>query len=204
MVARAGPAAVRRALHRRESGAGPRTARTLLRHHGVEHLASLQTDATVVARGARTAIANARVSERRARHQPRANSATNTRSPALAPISAVCRSHAGASCVWSVMSRKSPLSAMSAVTDREGTAGTVTSSDRQVSYWAEDRGGRPVTGMMIRKSCALSGGWDERTLGSLVQFAPWDLCAIRSGRFPPPSTGVGGPYCCPCSPCWRC
>jgi hypothetical protein len=63
-------------------------------------------------------------------------------------------------------------------------------------------GGRSV--MMIRKNRAQSGGWGKARRSSLVQFAPWDLCAIRSGRFPPPSTGDGGPYCCPWSPCWRC
>ena len=46
--------------------------------------------------------------------------------------------------------------------------------------------------MMIGKTCDRSGGWGLRRPGSLVQFGPWDLCAIRSGRFPPPSTGDGG------------
>ncbi len=48
------------------------------------------------------------------------------------------------------------------------------------------------------------GGWGEVTRRSLVQFAPWDLCAIRSGRFPPPSIGDGGSSWCPWSPCWHC
>ncbi|GGP37460.1 hypothetical protein GCM10010247_06910 [Streptomyces calvus] len=66
---------------------------------------SLHTYATAVARGARAAIVKAWVSERRARHQAGTNSATKTSSPASVPISAVCCTHVGVSCAWSVLSR---------------------------------------------------------------------------------------------------
>ena len=34
------------------------------------------------------------------------------------------------------------------------------------------------------------------------KVSAWDLCAIRSGRFPPPSTGDGGQLPLPSSRCW--
>ncbi|EFL33918.1 predicted protein [Streptomyces viridochromogenes DSM 40736] len=98
----------------------------------------------------------------------------------------------------------STTNASSPVTDRKHWVDPVTRSDHGVPYLTKGRGGAAVSGMMIRKSCGRSGGWDRRTRRSLVRFAPWDLCAIRSGRFPPPSTGVGGSYWCPWSPCWGC
>ncbi len=90
------------------------------------------------------------------------------------------------------------------VTYRTGGANSLTQCDRRAARPAGTGELRKVSGMMIRKSCGRRGGWRRVSPGSLVQFGPWDLCAIRSGRFPPPSTGDGGCFCCPRSPCWPC
>lgn len=90
------------------------------------------------------------------------------------------------------------------VTDRTRYPNSLTECDRRASRSTGVVELRKVSGMMIRKSCGRRGGWRGVSPGSLVQFGPWDLCAIRSGRFPPPSTGDGGCFCCPRSPCWPC
>lgn len=66
---------------------------------------SLHPYAPAVARGARTAIANARGLSRRARHHTAANSAAETSSPASVHSPAACRTHIGVSRAKSVMSR---------------------------------------------------------------------------------------------------
>ncbi|CAM5530052.1 hypothetical protein SCHAM137S_00029 [Streptomyces chartreusis] len=65
----------------------------------------LMTYATAMARGARAAIANARVVPRLARHHTRTNSTANGRSPASAHVAAACCTHAGVARARSVMSR---------------------------------------------------------------------------------------------------